>query len=205
DATSSSLGASFDVSQNGTLAYFSSAATQSGSSIFWLDSSGATQPLQPSPGVYSDPFFSPDGKRLAFSLNNGRGSDIWVRDLEHGSLSRRSFLAGRNFSPVWSPGGKYIVFSSSNPAAPGIYWIRADGAGGAERLTDGALAEWPVSFTPDGRKLALTGEGANVEILVAAVEGDLDHLRLAQPGPFLPTPFVLGCPDLVTHRVQVAS
>jgi serine/threonine protein kinase len=194
DVTSSSLGASFDISRTGNLVYFSSPATQSGSSLFWLDSSGPPHSLYPSPGVYTDPQFSPEGKYLAVTASNGHGSDIWIRDLESGSMHRRSFLAGRNFSPVWSPDGTYLVFSSTNPTAPGVYWIRSDGASSPQRLTEGRLAEWPASFSPDGKYVALTGEGANVEILIAQVIREPDHLRLGKLEPFQSSAFITASP-----------
>ena len=65
--------------------------------------------------------FSPDGKRLAFSIGTAQGYDIWVKDLDRDTPSRLSFLPGLNDWPVWTPDGKNIVFRSSNPAAPGMY------------------------------------------------------------------------------------
>jgi serine/threonine-protein kinase len=112
-------------------------------SISWMDSAGKTEPLTP-PGVYATPRFSPDGKRLAFSMRSGAWADIVVKDLERDTPSRVSFLAGVNRLPVWTPDGKAIVFQSRNPAAPGLYWIRSDGSGETQRLTDGTLDELPI-------------------------------------------------------------
>ena len=112
--------------------YFAGKGSQAGWSISWVDSSGKTQPLHAPLGVYTTPRFSPDGKRLALSSGNGQGSDdIWVKDLDRETLSRLSFLPGQNRWPVWTPDGKNIVFQSTDPAAPGLYWIRSDGAGEA--------------------------------------------------------------------------
>ena len=87
-------------------------------------------------------------------MGSGKGSDIWVKDLDRDTPSRLSFLPGGNNSPVWTPDGKNIVFLSLNPAAPGLYGIRSDGSGEAKRLTEGKSPENPTSFSPDGKRLA---------------------------------------------------
>jgi serine/threonine-protein kinase len=160
-----------------------------------VDSSAKTQPLHP-PGLYSTPRFSPDGKWLAFSIGSGQGDDIWVKDLDRDTPSRLSFLPGQNRWPVWTPDGKNIVFQSNNPAAPGLYWIRSDGSGEVQRLTDGKLGEVPYSFSPDGRRLAFhqSGNGSSPDIFTALVEADpargAGGVPLGKPELFLGTPFV---------------
>jgi tricorn protease len=62
-----------------------------------------------------------------------------------------------NRFPGWTPDGKNIVFQSMASSAPGLYWIRSDGSGEAQRLTDGKLNEYPYSFSPDGKRLAFDG------------------------------------------------
>ena len=184
-------GGDFGFSQTGMFVY-DSGKGELQRSIFWLDSTGKTRPLHPAPGLYGFPRFSPDGKRLAFSVGDGRGhEDIWVRDLERDTASRVTVLPGQNRWPVWTPDGKNLVFWSSNPAAPGIYWIRADGSGVAQRLTDGKIQQSPRSISPDGKRLAMvqTSTGGGVEIWTATIEGDAGHPRLGTPEPFLRTPF----------------
>jgi Tol biopolymer transport system component/predicted Ser/Thr protein kinase len=173
----------------GTFVYL--AGKGQGLPISWLDSAGKSQPLHAPPGVYTTPRFSPDGKRLAFAISTGQGFDIWVKDLDRDTPSRLSFLAGVNRLPVWTPDGKNIVFLSENSPAPGLYWIRSDGSGEAQRLTDGKLNERPASFSPDGKRLAFAeGEkGGNRDIFTAPIEGDPGHVRLGKPQLFLGTPF----------------
>jgi Tol biopolymer transport system component/predicted Ser/Thr protein kinase len=166
-------------------------------SIFWLDSAGTTRPLLPAPGLYGYPRFSPDGKRLAFSLSDDQNhEDIWVRDLERDTASRVTRLPGQNVWPTWAPDSKNLVFWSSNPAAPGLYWIRADGSGVAQRLTDGKIQWLQLSLSPDGKRLATArvNNSGGVEIWTAPVEGDASHPRLGTPEPFLQTPFVTILP-----------
>jgi Tol biopolymer transport system component/DNA-binding winged helix-turn-helix (wHTH) protein len=184
-------GADLAFSQAGMFIY-NSAQGELQRSIFWLDRSGKTQPLHPAPGFYGFPRFSPDGGRLAFTVGDGQGrEDIWVQDLHRDTASRVTLLPGRNQSPVWTPDGTSLVFFSSNPAAPGIYSIRADGSGVAQRLTDGRTWQTPWSISADGKRLATTRmtTGIGVEVWTAPFEGDAQHPKLGEAQPFLERPF----------------
>ena len=144
----------------------------------------------------------PTASGWRFPIGSGQGDDIWVKDLDRDTPSRLSFLAGLNRWPVWTPDGKNIVFQSTNPAAPGLYWIRSDGSGEAQRLTDGKLNEVPYSFSPDGKRLAFfqTGNGGSMDIFTAPVEGDPGHPRLGKAELFLGTPFNEVLPGVFARR-----
>ena len=189
-------GGDFAFAQNGTFVYLARKPSQAGWPIAWVDSAGkAAQPLHAPLGLYYGPRFSPDGKRLAFSITSGKGQDIWVKDLGRDTPSRLSFLPGVNFIPVWTPDGKSIVFRSSNPAAPGLYAIRSDGSGEAKCLMESKTAS-PYSFSPDGRRLVIhqTGDGGTEDIFTVPVEIDAGPggpgLRFGKPELFLGTPFM---------------
>jgi Tol biopolymer transport system component/predicted Ser/Thr protein kinase len=195
NSNNSDLGgyANFDFSQTGTFVYANAKLGFPEVSIFWLDNSGNTQPLHSTPGLYRAPRFSPDGKRLAFwMVTRPVLSDIWVKGLERDTTSRLTSLPGENSYPVWTPDGKNIVFRSS-PAARGMYWIRADGSGEPQRLTDDKTSQIPSSFSPDGKRLAYQqlNDDGNWEIWTAPVEGDGDRgapgARLGKAERFLRT------------------
>ena len=190
-------GGDFDFSQTGSLVYVSSKVQISFRySIWWLESTGQTKALQMPPGLYENPRFSPDGKRLAFELAiSPARADIWVKDLERDTVSRLTHLSGRNNAPLWTPDGKNIVFASTEQAAPGIYWIRADGSGEAKRLTetDRKTLQYPCSFSPDGKRLAYSqyqeSSSFRGEIWTAPIEGDRDDPQLGKAEAFLLTSF----------------
>jgi serine/threonine-protein kinase len=203
DAGSSQVsGGDFAFARNGTFVYLPGAASQAAWTISSLDRSGKPMPpWRASPGAYYSPRFSPDGKRLAFSMISGKGQDIWVKDLDRDTPSRLSFLPSSNFVPVWTPDSRAIVFHSSNPAAPGLYAIRADGSGEAKRLTDGKANEYPSSFSPDGKRLAIhqVGNSGSLDLFTLPVEADAAPggagIRLGKPEPFLATPFIESFPE----------
>jgi dipeptidyl peptidase IV (DPP IV)-like protein len=105
-------------------------------------------PLVTKPGVYRRPAVSPDGRRVAFQIDNPVGSDsladAWIYDTEARSTSRLTFNNGE--LPRWSPDGRHIAYRAND----GLYWINSDGTSGSVKLTSG-LNQFPMSFTPDAR------------------------------------------------------
>lgn len=189
-------GGDYAFAQNGVFVYLSGKESQAVWPISWVDHSGRTQALHAPPGQYSSPRFSPDGKRLVFSMRTGNGADIWVKDVDRDTPSRLSFLPGVNLEPVWSPDGKNIVFSSSNPAAPGLYAVRSDGSGEARLIAAGKGGQTPSSFSPNGKHLAISqiGHGGTRDIFTIPVEADSGPdalgIRLGKAELLVGTPFV---------------
>jgi serine/threonine-protein kinase len=182
--------AHFHFSQTGTVVYRSSKGAIEGRSISWLESSGKTGPLGLNPGKYSGGFrFAPDGRRLAVPVLESGKIDVWIYDLDRDSMTRLTFAPGDNHSPVWTPDGKRIAFCSRGS---GISWIRADGAGEAQRLTEKSSSlQIPASFSPDGKWLAFTdqGIGTGLDIWTLPIEfSNADNPIPGKPAPFLQTP-----------------
>ena len=153
--------------------------------IVWRSSDGREEPLLSDPDTYRDPHFSPDGRRLAYSvLPPGLGTDLWVYDRARGLKTRLTYDAGvPEWWPVWTPDGREIAYSD---AASGIRLIRADGSGERQALTENKQ-QWqiPMSFSPGAQYLAYTE-------LHRETQGDIWVLPLAprgEPRPFVKTPF----------------
>jgi serine/threonine-protein kinase len=124
----------FSFSETGSLIYIPGAAgvTSSQLDLAFLDRKGAVEALNLPPAAYQHPRVSPDGKRVAYSIDDGKDIDIWVYDLSGTSAPRRLTSGGRNRFPIWSGTGQWIAFQSKDDA---IYLQRADFSGRAERLT----------------------------------------------------------------------
>jgi serine/threonine protein kinase/Tol biopolymer transport system component len=189
----SDVGANFSFSETGTLAYVGQSLSQR--SLFWLDSAGKTQPFKAARGLYGYPRLSPDGTRLAFTLEAVEGrQDIWVRDLRRDTTSRLTALPGDKLGFVWTPDSKHLIFDSRGSDTAGAYIVRSDGTGETRLLANGNII--PTSISPDGKWLAVfgAGRGTSVAIWKVPLEGDSDHLRLGPLQPFIETPFVTTNP-----------
>src|SRR5262249_2020949 len=133
------------------------------------------------------------GKRLAFSAASGQGVELWVKDLERNSASPLTFQPGTNSSPVWMPDGKSILYTATNPAASGLYWVRADGGNEPQRLNDDWLDQ-ATSISPDGKYLASSNFGPTSDLYVTPIEGDSTHVKLGKRQVFLGTPAIEAHP-----------
>ena len=74
-----------------------------------VDRQGAASPLIEAPRSYTIPRFSPDGQRVAVSIQGEGGRDIWTYELARGMLTRVTFEGGAY--GTWAPDGRQIAFA----------------------------------------------------------------------------------------------
>jgi Tol biopolymer transport system component/predicted Ser/Thr protein kinase len=190
-ADPNSGGGQFSFSESGTLAYRAGKTSAQGWPVWWLDSSGKTEPLISQPSFYTTPRFSPDGGRLALVQVSGNDREIFIYDSQRDTMSRLTFNAALPGYPVWSPDGKHIVFYFSSPGGYSLGWIRADGSGETQRLLDRKNLVSPVSFFSDGRRLAYheaDPDSSNDLWTLPLDVSDPDHPTPRKPELFLRTP-----------------
>jgi serine/threonine protein kinase/Tol biopolymer transport system component len=94
---------------------------------------GAPAPLIPEPRNFSTPRFSPDGKRVAFTVTSPEATDVWVYDRSRATLTKVT-SDGLNERPEWTADGKRLVFVSARGGVNGFWWQPADGSAPAELL-----------------------------------------------------------------------
>ncbi|MBV8867272.1 MAG: serine/threonine-protein kinase [Acidobacteriaceae bacterium] len=131
--------------------------------------------------------FSPDGRRIAFSWNGGKGSgvarSIYIKTIGSEEPLRLTFAPADDRLPVWSPDGRYIAFCRALSLDPdesryGIYLVPV--WGGQERKI--AEGEMGVSWSPDGKQLALAGPRESGGIYLLSLEsGKRREVTSSQP------------------------
>jgi Tol biopolymer transport system component/predicted Ser/Thr protein kinase len=191
-STAGTGGAQFSFSETGNLVYVAGRGVQN-VSIYWLDQEGKFAPLREAPGGYYNPAFSPDGKRLAVEILFGKRRDIWVYEWERDAITRLTFAGEANRFPMWTPDGQRIAYSSLEKGGGfNLWWIRADGAGDAQRLAKSDSTQYAGSWRPDGKVLAFyqNNPGTNFDIMTLSVEGDeKSGWKPREPKPFVNSPF----------------
>ena len=186
-------GAQFSFSETGNLVYVAGGSVIQNVSIYWMDRQGKFTPLRETPGGYFAPAFSPDGRRLAMNIRDGKRTDTWVYEWERDTLTRLTFGGEFTGSSVWTPDGQRITYTFlEKDGASNVYWKRADGAGDALPLTESKNQKYPNSWRPDGKVLAYTqlNPDSSWDILTLAIEGDeKSGWKPGEPKPFLNSPF----------------
>jgi Tol biopolymer transport system component len=157
-------GAQFAFSRTGSLIYLpgpDSGRASSQGTLALVSRKGEVEALKHIPqGAYSFPRVSRDGKRVAYQIDDGKESSIWIYELSGATAPRGLTLpgTGANRYAIWSSDGKRVAFQSNRDGDLGIFWQLADGAGTAERLTkpEKGISDIPDSWSPDGRTFSFT-------------------------------------------------
>ena len=178
--------AQYDVSRTGTLVYRRRVGDSS-ATVQWLDTAGKQEPLLTSPGAYvGTPRVSPDGKRIAITIQDGGNQDIWVYEPGRAAMTRLTFGGGIFASPVWSRDGRHVVYGM---LGSGLQWSRADGAGRPQVLQAGKTIQLPTAVSRDGTRLAYFQPDSNPQIWSVPIEADGGGLKAGKPERFLTTKY----------------
>jgi eukaryotic-like serine/threonine-protein kinase len=139
------------VSQGGALVTGQESAR---SRLTWVGRDGASHPITPVLRNFLAPRLSPDGRKIAVLSRDGGKSDVWIYDLDAGTLSRLTSI-GSVTSAGWSRDGARVVYSAA-AGAQGSVWAQA----AADATAPEELLKLPVQapfadLAPDGRSLVL--------------------------------------------------
>jgi serine/threonine protein kinase len=184
--------AQYAVSISGTLIYVPTATTAAAQqrTLVWVDGNGNEEPLAAAPPDNYRAFrLSPDGTRVALTVNADSKSDIYIWDLVNENRTRLTFDEGSAY-PLWTPDSKRIAFSSTRSMLLGdVYWKAADGTGEEEKLaTAPNRGLYPWSWSSDGTTVVLmdqassgeAGPGLGSHIGALSIEGDRKYRPLLQ-------------------------
>jgi serine/threonine-protein kinase len=168
-------------SNNGTFAFLEGNYEDT---LVRVERSGQEQRLLDETGYFLWPRLSSDGKRIAVTLVDGNSPDIWIGDLDRGTMTRLTF-GGDSLQPVWAPGDERVVYRTFFETYTNLHQKAIDGSREAELLLSTPHDKSSYSFSPDGRYLAFSEErpDSNQDIGLLSLDSQ------SEPRDFLVTPF----------------
>jgi len=119
-------------------------------------SGGQARRLTATPGVETEPAFSPDGSRIAFTATVGGNTDAYVVPTVGGDPVRLTFHPGVDRVRGWSPDGSRVIFASGRLSPPHQSYYRLfviPAVGGFEEPLPMPRA-WSGGYAPDGKRIA---------------------------------------------------
>jgi serine/threonine protein kinase len=155
--------------------------------FIWVDRSGRESGRVGDPNDVSsvNPELSPNGDRVALYRRVGGNADVWLLDTKRGVLSRFTFDAATDASPVWSPDGSRIVFQTNRSGAFDLYLKPTTGTGGETVLLATKQTKSAADWSADGRYLLYRTVDPTTGFDIWALPFDGDR----QPFPVVRTPF----------------
>jgi serine/threonine protein kinase len=101
-----------------------------GTRLSWFDRSGRELGTVGEAGEYSSPALSPNESMIVVALNDqqARGRDLWTLSAT-GALVRVTSEPSDDLNPLWSPDGRWIIYTSERAGFRNIYRKSADGIG----------------------------------------------------------------------------
>lgn len=117
---------------------------------------GKARRLTATPGVESDPHFSPDGSKIAFTATVAGNTDVYVMNSSGGNPKRLTYHPAADRARGWSPDGKNVIFNTVRASAPqeAYFQVWSVGVDGGFPVKVGPPRAATVTYSPDGRSLA---------------------------------------------------
>ena len=154
------------------------------------DGSGVVRLTDLESGLALGPSWSPDGRRIAFTLleDLSKGpSSVYVMNADGSNMKQLTDHPLVGLGPSWSPDGRQIAFLGSLGTGDeyqlAIYVMNADGSG-VTRLVDyddeALRIPGTLSWSPDGRQMAFTSFGTGDEYTSAIYVMNADGSSVRQ-------------------------
>jgi Tol biopolymer transport system component len=135
------------------------------------EAAGEPEPVIATTRENSRGAWSPDGSRIAFSSDRGGEMNLWLMNLDGGTMRQLTRGSGGDFQPNWAPDASSLVFFSGRGGALDIWKIGLDAAEPV-RLTGGEGININPFFSPDGTKIAFQSDrDGRLEVWVMNADG----------------------------------
>ena len=160
----------FSVSSNGVLLYQSGSAEDR--QLAWFDRRGRLLQTIGPRNSYEAFNLSPDQTSIAIVRNDDPATimpTIWIMDLSRQSAVSRlsgTGVAEANFSPVWSPDGRELLFSTGTERRMRLL-VGSPNGGPAKTVLDTDGPKFPTDWSSDGRFVSFNSQWPDYEYMHA--------------------------------------
>ncbi len=137
--------------------------------IFILNSAGK-QKMRESDGVDTEPAWSPDGRRIAFTSDQTGAPQIYEQILDTGKVRRISYGSGYCVSPSYSADGEKILHIRRDENGRNNIAVTDAESGETALLTDIREADSP-SFSPNDAMILFKDENIENSLRIVSVNG----------------------------------
>jgi len=175
--------------------------------------------IQTTSGDYDDsePSFSPDGKTVAFASNRTKNwnrnynTDIWLVSADTADKGRKltqlTTHRGPDSSPVWSPDGKWIAYTTASDGEYGVAHLAiVHGAGGPAKILTKKLDRGVsnIKFSDDGKSIYFIYNDSGAQHLgkIASKGGPVKRLIT---GPRVVRSYSLGKKNILAANITSAN
>jgi tol-pal system beta propeller repeat protein TolB len=124
---------------------------------------GGLRSLTSGPASETQPEWSPDGRRIAFTTDRDGNDEVYAMNADGSDPVDLSQSPGRDFEPTWSPDGKRIAYTSDRNGKPDIYVVEADGSR-TTRLTISEGSSTPT-WASTGTQVVLVAVGIGLALV----------------------------------------
>ncbi len=103
--------------------------------------------------------WSPDDRRIAYSLFDNGNWDICVMDVDGGAERRLTRHGGLDYDPAWSPDGAAIAFTSERDGGSDIFIVDVDGRDNPRNITRSGTLDGQPAWARPGASLWAAAAG----------------------------------------------
>jgi len=115
---------------------------------------GAANRLTAGPGVETNPIFSPDGAKIAFTGEYDGNVDVFVVPATGGVPTRLTWHPAADTALGWTPDGRRVLFSSTRTAYSRFIELFTVGLDGGLPLKLPLAMAAEGAYSPDGSRIA---------------------------------------------------